>query len=125
MLFRSRATGLIINDLGGDVTIRAVDSQTWTSSSTTDLFAHPAMAGDSTLTAGLCDITHDRCVPLRSGLLLAGLTGFAHHALAGIADTLALIGLWLTNAADVSGHLANDFLVNSRDNHLRWNGNFK
>src|SRR5215510_10215619 len=56
------------------------------------------------------------CVPCRcsASLLatdLAGLAGLAADLLAGVADTLALVGLGLAGRADLGGHLADQLLV--------------
>src|SRR4030088_3255674 len=53
-----------------------------------------------------------RPLALRS---LGCLAGLALYLLAGIADALALVGLRLTNLADVGGHLAHLFLVDALD----------
>src|SRR6185503_11219551 len=51
----------------------------------------------------------------RSALLLSGLAGLAQDALAGVPDALALVGLGLTDLADVGRHLADEFLVEPSD----------
>src|SRR6478736_7914333 len=50
--------------------------------------------------------------------LLAGLAGLSQNTLAGVADALALVGLWLADAADVGRDLADDFLVDAAHDDL-------
>src|SRR5436190_22323394 len=51
--------------------------------------------------------------------LLGGLAGLALHALAGVADALALIGLGLAQFADVGGDLADELLVEAAHDDAR------
>src|SRR4249920_183872 len=54
------------------------------------------------------------CFTVISSRLLCGLPGLAQHALAGVADALALVRLGLADLADVGGHLADELLVDAR-----------
>src|SRR3954447_5406363 len=108
------AATLVVDHLCRDVLVRTVDGEARTLRGATDVLAHPAMAANPALAAGLGDVTHEL---LRS--LLAGLAGFAQDALPGVPDALALVGLGLADPADVGGNLADDFLVDAVDDDLR------
>src|SRR6476660_230376 len=62
-------------------------------------------------------LTRASALPTAMGalLLLPGLAGLAQDALAGVADTLALVGLGLADLADVGRHLADQLLVRPPD----------
>src|SRR5258705_2709697 len=59
-----------------------------------------------------------RLVRLMS-FLLGGLAGLALHALAGVADALALVGLGLAQLADVGRDLADELLVEAAHDDAR------
>src|SRR6478672_9032140 len=52
-------------------------------------------------------------------LLLGGLAGLALHALAGVADALALVRLGLAELANVGGDLADELLVEAAHDDAR------
>src|SRR5687767_37237 len=50
---------VVVDHLDRDVLVRAIDSEARTLGGAVHLLAHPTMAGDATLTAGLGDVSHD------------------------------------------------------------------
>src|SRR5450759_2385577 len=57
-------------------------------------------------------------LPLLLSADLAGLAGLSADHLAGVADTLALVGLRLPRGADAGGNLADELLVDADDGQL-------
>ena len=76
-------------------------------------------AGDVFTETGVSNFPHEASVllfhPIHLVLLGAGLAGLADNVLSGIADSLALIGLWGTETPDNGRSLTNCLLVDSLD----------
>ena len=101
-----RAAGVVVDDLGDDVAVRAEHGQPRTLGGAGDVLADPAVAADAAVLRF--------CFACRSSSLLAGLAGLAADTFAGVAHALALVGLGLAQRADVGGDLADQLLVDAR-----------
>src|SRR5579859_3627021 len=102
---RQRAAGPVVDDLGDDVTVGPEHGQAGPRLGTDHLLADPVVAPGPPNLLVLGARGH---VPVP---LLGGLAGFALDELAGITDSLALVGLGLADLADVGGDLPDLLLV--------------
>src|SRR3569833_90695 len=103
-----RTARRVVDDLGIDILVRAVDAQT-----------------GATIGPGLDRLANARLAPFsslltdghvwRSLLLLAFLTC---DVFADVTDTLALVRLWLAVGADIGGHLADLLLIRPTDGDI-------
>ena len=89
----------VVDDLGVDVGVGAVNAQTWTAAS--DLFQTAAYAGSTTL-LGRKFVCHD---------VLLLLAFFAEDNFVRVFDALAFVGLRWTVCANFSSNLTNNLLV--------------
>ncbi len=107
----TRAAGDVVDRLHVDVLVRTEHREARPLGGAHDLLAHAAVPPLAVLGLGEPHANDP--------LLLRGLAGLAQHALAGVADALALVRLGLADLADVGRDLADELLVEAAHDDAR------